>query len=296
MGDKTGIPWCDKTFSTHWGCTEVSAECDHCYAREFDKRFGGENFGGEHWGKDAPRRFFGDNHWNNLLRWNRAAERGAVGKDGRRIIVFVDSMSDLFESREDLDPVRERFWNLARQCRSLILMLLTKRPQNIGRMVPQDLRGARWIWYGTTVGLPESLWRADALNELAAHAPIRFLSMEPLLAETPIARVLGANRMNYVIAGSESGDGARPMATDWMRRTRDECAAAGVPFFAKQADEGADGIAALAPGVTPSHWLPGKNAPYRRRDLRSRGDGSKRVHWIVERPYLDGKQHVEWPQ
>lgn len=289
MGNTTGIPWCDKTFSTHWGCTEVSAECDHCYAREFDARFGGS-----HWGKDAPRRFFCDNHWNELLRWNRAAERGAVGKDGKRIIVFINSMSDLFELRDDLNPVRERFWNLARQCRSLILMLLTKRPQNIGRMVPQDLRGASWIWYGTTVGLPESLWRADALIEHAAHAPVRFLSMEPLLAETPIARVLGPSRVNYVIAGSESGDLARPMATDWMRLARDECAAAGVPFFAKQADELSEGISAVAPsGITP---MPLNNGPYRRRDLRSRGDGSKRVHWIIERPYLDGRQHVEWPK
>ncbi len=234
MGAQTGIPWCDKTFSTHWGCTEVSPECDHCWARELDARFGGE-----HWGKDAPRRLFGDNHWDDLLRWNASAERGAVGKDGRRILVFVESMGDLFESREDLDPVRDRFWSYARRVRSLRLLLLTKRPQNIGRMVPADLRGADWIWYGTTIGLPSSLWRADALNEHAAHAPVRFLSVEPLIERTSFAAVLGPRKANWCIVGSESGYGARAMATDWMREIRDECAAANVPFFAKQADEGA---------------------------------------------------------
>lgn len=287
MGKNTGIPWCDNTFSTHIGCVEVSEECTSCYAREFDARFGGS-----HWGKDAPRRFFGDAHWNQPLSWNRSAERGAVGKDGRRILVFVDSMADLFESRDDLDAVRERFWGMARQCRSLILMLLPKRPQNIGRMVPQDLRGAPWIWYGTTVGLPDSLWRADALNELANHAPARFLSMEPLLASTSVARLLGPDKANWVVCGFESGNAPRPMNTDWMRQVRDECRDAGVPFFAKQSDEGAEGISMTPPD---GQQLPITNAPYRRRDLRTAPDGMRRVKWIVERPYLDGVQHVSWP-
>lgn len=291
MGAKTGIPWCDRTFSTHHGCVEVSAECDHCWARELDVRL----YGGGHWGKDSPRRLFGDNHWNELLRWNRAAARGAVGKDGRRILVFIDSIADLFESRDDLDPVRERFWALARQCRALRLLLLTKRPQNIGRMVPHDLRGAEWIWYGTTIGLPSSLWRADALLEHAYHAPVRFLSVEPLLERTSFAGKLGPDKANWCIVGSESGDGARPMETDWMRQVRDECADAGIPFFAKQADETSEGISSHPPSMTASHELPAKNAPYRRRDLRRGPDGMRRAHWIVERPYLDGHQHVEWP-
>lgn len=289
MGSETGIPWADKTFNTHFGCTEVSPECDHCYAREFDARFGGA-----HWGKDAPRRFFGEKHWNDLVRWNRAAERGDTGKDGRRILVFVDSMSDLFESRDDLDPVRAMFWDYARRCRALCLLLLTKRPQNIARMVPADLIGAEHIWYGTTVGLPDSLWRADALleQEPAMRAPVRFLSMEPLLAETSIAAHVhraDVGGVNWCVAGSESGDGARPMATDWLRLVRDECAAAGVAFFAKQADATAEGITGASPHTAE------RNAPYRRRDLRKGPDGIRRTHWIIERPLVDGVSHCAWP-
>lgn len=313
MGADTGIPWCDMTFNTHWGCAEVSPECDNCYARTFAGRFG------HAWGKDAPRRFFGDKHWNDLLRWNRAAERGKVGKDGRRILVFVDSMSDLFESREDLDPVRAKFWDYARSCRALRFLLLTKRPQNIGRMVPADLIGAEHLWYGTTVGHPDSMWRVDALIKNTPRAAVRFLSVEPLIGDLDFGGRLdycekldkqGISRrsdgmhikceswcgISWVIVGSESGDGARPMDPAWMRGIRDACIAAGVPLFVKQADEGTDGISAAPPVMTASHELPARNAPYRRRDLRSRGDGSKRVHWIIERPYLDGKQHVEWPQ
>lgn len=289
MGKDSGIPWCDNTFNTHWSCTEVSDECSNCYAREFAARFGYA------WGKDAARRTFGEKHWNDLLRWNRAAERGAVGKDGRRILVFINSMSDLFESRDDLNAVRDQFWDYARRCTSLRLLLLTKRPQNIGRMVPTDLRGAPHMWYGTTVGLPSSLWRVDALLEHAGHAPVRFVSIEPLLERTSFAGRLGPDKANWAIIGSESGDGARPMETAWAQEIIDECDEAQIPVFMKQADEASPGISAAPPAVTPSHELPARNAPYRRPDLRKGPDGLRRRHWIVERPYINGAQRVEWP-
>ncbi|YBW39306.1 phage Gp37/Gp68 family protein [Nitrobacter sp. TKz-YC01] len=41
-------------------------------------------------------------------------------------------------------------------------------------------------------------------------------------------------RLDWVIVGGESGPGARPMHPDWARSLRDQCAAAGVPFFFKQ--------------------------------------------------------------
>jgi hypothetical protein len=40
--------------------------------------------------------------------------------------------------------------------------------------------------------------------------------------------------IGWVIAGGESGHGARPMHPDWVRSLRDQCAAADVPFFFKQ--------------------------------------------------------------
>ena len=41
-------------------------------------------------------------------------------------------------------------------------------------------------------------------------------------------------RLDWVIVGGESGANARPMHPDWARAIRDQCAAAGVPFFFKQ--------------------------------------------------------------
>jgi hypothetical protein len=40
--------------------------------------------------------------------------------------------------------------------------------------------------------------------------------------------------LDWIICGGESGPGARPMWPDWARSLRDQCAAAGVPFFFKQ--------------------------------------------------------------
>ncbi len=51
--------------------------------------------------------------------------------------------------------------------------------------------------------------------------------------EDPLA-FSGYSRLDWVVAGGESGPGARPMHPDWARSLRDHCAAAGVPFLFKQ--------------------------------------------------------------
>ena len=61
-------------------------------------------------------------------------------------------------------------------------------------------------------------------------ATLRFLSCEPLLGELE----LDLQEIHWVIAGGESGPGARPMKPEWVRGVRDQCAEAAVPFFFKQ--------------------------------------------------------------
>jgi protein gp37 len=51
---------------------------------------------------------------------------------------------------------------------------------------------------------------------------------------TEFRKALGADGLHWVVAGGESGRGARPMHPDWARSLRDQCAAAGVPFLFKQ--------------------------------------------------------------
>jgi hypothetical protein len=86
------------------------------------------------------------------------------------------------------------------------------------------------------VHLGTSIEDRAALIERAGHlrktpAAVRFFSCEPLLGD--LGRV-ELSDIDWVICGGESGPGARPMHPDWARSLRDQCAAAGVPFFFKQ--------------------------------------------------------------
>jgi protein gp37 len=205
-----------------------------------------------------------------------------------------------------LDPWRLKLWGLIKSTPALTWLVLTKRPQNIGRMLPDELKGAPNLWLGTTVGKPGSLWRAERLIMEAPWAEVRFLSMEPLLERTSLHEYHTSGYscsslldhietgdgdqlpgIDWVIAGSESGDGARPMNTDWARLLRDECKNYGRAFFLKQADFGQEGISSFDGGPHPS---------YKKRDLRTSSDGMRRAHLIIEQPALDGIQHVNWPK
>jgi protein gp37 len=82
---------------------------------------------------------------------------------------------------------------------------------------------------GVSVETERYLFRVDHLRQ--THARVKFLSLEPLLG--PLSG-LDLTGIDWVIAGGESGPGARPMDADWVRQIRDRCLAAGVPFFFKQ--------------------------------------------------------------
>jgi protein gp37 len=125
------------------------------------------------------------------------------------------------------------------------------------------------VWLGVSV--ENQHWadiRIPAL--LGTPAAVRFLSCEPLLgpvclemliwapkglenfpgthnaltgewwpavgdpAEEYEGRITDLPRIDWVIVGGESGPRARPMHPNWARSLRDQCTAAGVPFFFKQ--------------------------------------------------------------
>ncbi|WP_199789735.1 DUF5131 family protein [Sorangium cellulosum] len=221
MSENSAIEWTDHTFNPWWGCTKISPACAHCYAETWSKRLRLPI-----WGQHADRRFFGEAHWDGPLAWNEKAAR-----EGQRRRVFCASMADVFEDRADLDPWRARQWKLIGATPWLDWLLLTKRPENVGAMVPW---GSNWpanVWLGTTVENAD--WAAKRIPALLQHsAVIRFLSCEPLLGPIDLSPWMG--EIDWVIVGGESGHGARPMRPVWARSLRDQCATAGVPFFFKQ--------------------------------------------------------------
>lgn len=84
------------------------------------------------------------------------------------------------------------------------------------------------LWLGVTVCNRDELWKLDVLRKIPAA--LRFVSFEPLLSDLGNVDLSG---IGWVIAGGETGSGARPMNPDWVRSLRDQCQEATVPFFFK---------------------------------------------------------------
>lgn len=248
MADTTTIGWTDHTHNPWWGCTKIEAPgdepsaCDNCYAATLANRYG-HNV----WGKDADRRALSDANWRKPLQW----ERQAV-EDGHPHLVFCASMGDVFEHRDDLDPMRDRLWELIEATPHLIWQLLTKRPERVPSMVPREWLGGGWpanAWLGVTVE-SEPFARIRIPRLLAVPAPLLFLSIEPLLGAIDLRPWLRrisdeaaaasefewdtSRRIGWVICGGESGAHHRPLDLVAARAIRDECATWDVPFFFKQ--------------------------------------------------------------
>jgi protein gp37 len=148
-------------------------------------------------------------------------------------------MADVFEYRAELNPWRVKLWNLIEATPMLDWLLLTKRPQNIGRMVPWTAKWPDNIWLGTTV--ENQKFAEIRLPHLLKHpARVRFLSCEPLLGLVDLKGWIKPNRqaslhgIDWIIAGGESGPGSRPMDPRWARSLRDQAIKSNVAFHFKQ--------------------------------------------------------------
>ena len=216
MAEVTGIEWTDHTFNPWIGCTAISAACNICYAETLVKRWGGDF---------ATRRRTAPSNWKQPIKWNKAAETAGV-----RRRVFCASLADVFDNQAP-EEWRVDLWALIRATPWLQWQLLTKRPQSIRKMLPPDWgHGFHNVWIGTTVeDREQARIRMDHLR--AIPTVIRFLSVEPLLEGLGSFDLSG---VDWVIVGGASGPEAKPMHPDWARNLRDQCAAAGVPFFFKQ--------------------------------------------------------------
>ncbi len=142
-------------------------------------------------------------------------------------VIFVNSMSDLFHKDVSLTFIKKIF-DTMNACPQHTFQVLTKRPERVAELGGKLTWGPN-IWMGTSVEDSTVRHRVRYLQQVPAR--VRFLSVEPLLG--PISN-LALKGIHWVIAGGESGPGARPMDPDWARQIRDRCIQRGVPFFFKQ--------------------------------------------------------------
>jgi protein gp37 len=256
----TGISWTEETWNPATGCDRVSPGCDHCYAMTMAKRLKG--MGQAKYQRDGDPRTSGPGfgltvHPDALslpLHWRKPRK------------VFVNSMSDLFHA-DVPDGFIARVFAVMAATPQHTYQILTKRHAQMRSVLNDRLwwqyefaaacrvAGADYassaVWSGDIAYLPnvhlgisaedEKRFDLRSLALLDTRAAVRFISAEPLIGQIRMRASLLVGRaldppdgIGWVIAGGESGPGARPCELDWLRSLRDQCADAGVPFFCKQ--------------------------------------------------------------
>lgn len=209
-------------------------------------------------------------NWSNIVRGSKGGylhHADSWGIQHGSKFVEHDTIA-IGQSRVTLADLRRDLFALIDATPNLDWLLLTKRPENIRRMWPARDRhydGPGWnsstanpnyrpnVWLGTSISNQEDADRnIPELLKCRDLSPVSFLSCEPLVGPVNLRRVyVGSQqqmninadeKIDWVIAGGESGRGARPMHPDWARGLRDQCAAAGVPFYFKQWGEWGPGL------------------------------------------------------
>ncbi len=234
--------------------------------------------------------------------------------------IFVNSMSDLFHPNVP-DEWIDRIFAVMAMCPQHTFQVLTKRPERMQAYCTDDssirrvIGAAELIAFRLGATVEGRVWNnpdgfsgicipnvhlgVSVENQAAADeriplllqtpAVVRFISAEPLLGEVILRWPFVATdpHLDWVIVGGESGPGARPMHPDWARGLRDQCVAAGVPFFFKQWGKWRgklpkENLGLLAAGAACHEW--------------NGGVTSWRVGKKIAGALLDGREWKEFPR
>jgi protein gp37 len=152
-------------------------------------------------------------------------------------------MADVFEDFPGLDAQRARLWELIIDTPHLEWLILTKRPENMARMLPKTW--TKNMRFGVTCEnqvnadkrVPELLKAWKDKNFISYEPAIGPIDFSPFLEESPedCSEFCPPDAcIQWIICGGESGYGCRPIDLEWARDVRDQCVSAGVPFFFKQ--------------------------------------------------------------
>lgn len=334
MGDKTGISWTDASWNCIRGCSRVSEGCRHCYAETMAGRFSDEGMpyyqlakrtktGAKWTGKidfipehlldpvrwQKPRRIF-VNSMSDIFHENLSFEHIAA-----IFAVMLIAKRHTFQVlTKRAKRMREWFQWAGRLTMPELIgfayRALEGHPGELKTLTRADKELGAYTWPLPNVWIGVSTENQEAADEripdlIACPAVVRFLSCEPLIgplvlqgdsvsiaggthARMYLRGVSGDIRIHWVIAGCESGPGMRPCHHSWLRSLREQCQAADTRYFLKQATGAQEGGHRLYPS--------GQAARSEVVDVVKAGKGSKtKPGGVIERPYLDGFQHQEFP-
>ena len=209
---QSSIEWTEMTWNPTTGCTKISAGCKFCYAEVMSKRL---NAMGVEKYKDGFKVRTHSDALDIPYSWKSSK------------IVFVNSMSDLFHQDIPFEFIQQVF-AVMNENPQHIFQVLTKRAERLFEL-HWRLNWTANIWMGVSVENEEFTYRIDWLRK--TKAKVKFLSCEPLIG--PLTN-LNLRKIDWVIAGGESGHSPRPMNPDWVSDIQQQCENSDVAFFFKQ--------------------------------------------------------------
>ena len=218
----TKIEWTETTWNPVRGCTRVSEGCRFCYAERIAARFSGRGLAFEGFAKQTES---GPQWTREVLPIHALLNEPLKWKKPKRI--FVNSMSDLFHEKIELDFIRDVF-SVMQTAHWHKFQVLTKRSTRL-LQYSSELPWPENVWMGVSVEDVRVIDRIDALRQTGAK--VKFLSLEPLIGPLPD---LNLTEIDWVIVGGESGPGAREMRKKWVVDIKDQCKKENVHFFFKQ--------------------------------------------------------------
>lgn len=270
MAENTKIEWCDHTVNLWHGCAKVHTGCKNCYAETQAKRWGFDIWGENKYRKEIKSAF------KDLEKYEKQAK-----ETGKKAVVFIGSMMDIFEVSKPLvntkgekmvyttaSPFIKLFTEITGgKYDNLIFLFLTKRPQNIGKMLERYREIPKNVWFGTSISDQQTANELiPALLERSPRGSNLFLSIEPQIDFINLNQklktfngveyeynlltgkksfdisggrkhIIQKNTINWVIQGGESGIRKREFRTEWAYFLKTQCKNAGVPYFFKQIDK-----------------------------------------------------------
>lgn len=303
------------TWNPITGCSVVSPGCANCYAM----RLAGTRLGHHKSRAGLTRDTKAGPVWTGDVRLNEQwLAQPLRWKPPRRI--FVCAHGDLFHANVPDDWI-DMVFAVIELAPQHTFQILTKRAARMRAYAHSRREDTPWphpnVWLGVSV---EDQRRADKRipHLLATPAAVRWVSAEPLLGPLDLTRVtphegdtrrinaltgavwypgcgssasqtLAGARLDWIVAGGESGPGARPMHPAWARSLRDQCKAAGVPFHFKQ-------HGAWVEHESPTHWL-GEAGTLREvgQGVWASDIGVRMVGKAAAGRLLDGREHNGMP-
>jgi protein gp37 len=305
---KTKIEWAEHSWNpiaarnrtTHkrgWYCEHTTPGCEACYSEAINRRFG-TKIDYERQNRDQVELFLDEHMLAEPLSWPTP----------RR--VFVCSMTDLFAEFVS-DAWIDRIFVVMARTPQHTFQVLTKRADRMREYIsgaPLRWPDVPWplanVWLGVSV---EDQRRADERIPvlLETAAALRWVSCEPLLERVDVQRYLRRlvvgdvpRGLDWIVAGGETGPGARSMRPQWARLLRDQCRAGSLPFFLKHRGEwlDADEVADRAGVLRPLNYTAAE-AVAAGRPIEFHSDGTTLIH--VGRKaagrMLDGRLWEEYP-